>query len=123
VVFDWEDILNFDGETGPYVQYTHARMCSILRRVDAEVKPAIVSAEALVEEHSLALIKLLGEFSQIVERAARAFEPSILSRYLLDVAQGFNRYYHNYRLFQHLAEQQEAEARLQTRDLARLDMY
>ncbi len=98
VVFDWEEILNFDGETGPYVQYTHARVCSLLRRAGSETTPELSSAETLTEEHGLPLVKLLGDFSQVVERSARTFEPSLLSRYLLDVAQSFNRYYHHHRI-------------------------
>lgn len=98
VVFDWEEILNFDGETGPYVQYTHARVCSLLRRAGADAGIELASADTLTEEHGLPLIKLLGEFPQVVERAARTFEPSLLSRYLLDVAQSFNRYYHHHRI-------------------------
>ncbi|KAF0196376.1 MAG: arginyl-tRNA synthetase [Bacillota bacterium] len=97
VAFDWEEILNFDGETGPYVQYTHARACSVLRKAGGSV--ANLSNESvLTDEFALPLIKLLGEFPQVIERAALQYEPSVLSRYVLDVAQGFNRFYHNCRI-------------------------
>jgi arginyl-tRNA synthetase len=98
VIFDWEDILNFDGETGPYVQYTHARACSVLRKAGQEGNWAPQDDNTLLEEHTLPFIKLLGEFPLVIERAAAGFEPSVLSRYVLDVAQGFNRFYHNCRI-------------------------
>jgi len=96
VAFDWEEILNFDGETGPYAQYTHARACSVLRKAGADV--TLENPEVLTDEFALPLIKLLGEFPQVIERAAAQYEPSVISRYVLDVAQGFNRFYHNCRI-------------------------
>ncbi|MBT9134143.1 MAG: Arginine--tRNA ligase [Firmicutes bacterium] len=96
VLFDWDEMLNFDGETGPYVQYTHARACSILRK--AAVDPALSDEAALTEEYALPLIKLLGEFPQIIARSACEYEPSVVARYVLDVASLFNRYYHNVRI-------------------------
>ncbi len=96
VLFDWDEMLNFDGETGPYVQYTHARACSILRK--AAVDPALSDEAALTDEYALPLIKLLGEFPQIIARSASEYEPSVVARYVLDVASLFNRYYHNVRI-------------------------
>lgn len=96
VNFDWDEILNFDGETGPYVQYTHARACSVLRK--AAFDPALSDEAALTDEHALPLIKLLGEFPQVVARSAAEFEPSVVARYVLDVASLFNRYYHHVRI-------------------------
>lgn len=97
VAFDWEEMLNFDGETGPYVQYTNARACSVLRKADSTTI-ALVSEDALTDEFALPLIKRLGDFPQVIERAAQQYEPSVLSRYVLDVAQDFNRFYHNCRI-------------------------
>lgn len=96
VTFDWDEMLNFDGETGPYLQYTHARACSVLRRADVRCEAA--DEASLTDEFALSLLKLLGEFPQVIERAAAQYEPSVLSRYLLDVASGFNRFYHNCRI-------------------------
>ena len=96
VTFDWDEMLNFDGETGPYLQYTHARACSVLRK--ATVDPAPLEDDALTDEHALPLLKLLGDFPQVIERGAAQYEPSVVARYLLDVASLFNRYYHNVRI-------------------------
>ncbi len=96
VLFDWDEMLNFDGETGPYVQYTHARACSVLRK--ATLEPALSSEAALTDEYALPLIKLLGEFPQALARSTQEYEPSVVARYVLDVASLFNRYYHNVRI-------------------------
>ena len=98
VTFDWEEILNFDGETGPYLQYTHARACSVLRKAGDDTVLGIRDESVLLDEHTLPFVKLLGDFPQVIERAAAGFEPSVLARYLLDVAQGFNRFYHHCRI-------------------------
>ena len=94
VEFDWDKILDFAGETAPYIQYSHARICSILRREspreDAEIKGALYTAK---EEETLLLT--LGRFPEAVERAADANKPSIVARYLVDLARDFNHFYHN----------------------------
>jgi len=97
VTFDWEEMLNFDGETGPYLQYTHARACAVLRKA-AEVPGVEADIAALTDEYALPLIKLLGEFAPIVAKAALEFEPSVVARYVLDLAQAFNRFYHHCRI-------------------------
>ncbi len=96
VLFDWEEMLNFDGETGPYVQYTHARACSVLRK--AALNPALSDEAALTDEYALPLVKLLGEFPQVCARSAAEYEPSVVARYVLDVSSLFNRYYHHVRI-------------------------
>ncbi|MDP3059011.1 MAG: arginine--tRNA ligase, partial [bacterium] len=97
VTFDWEDVLNFDGETGPYLQYTHARANAVLQKVGA-VDWSYLEPSALTDEYALPLIKHIGGFPQEVEKAAELYEPSIISRYLLDLAQAFNRFYHHSRI-------------------------
>ncbi|MFD0678201.1 MULTISPECIES: arginine--tRNA ligase [unclassified Paenibacillus] len=100
IVFSWEDALNFDGETGPYVQYTHVRTCSLLRRAnggDGIELPE--SAEALnlgllEDAEAQGVIRQLYLFKERVEQAMYKLEPSIVSRYLVDLAQSFNRFYH-----------------------------
>ena len=83
--FDWEEILNFSGHTGPYVQFSHARACSILERAGGAPTQADVSLLRLSEER--AVIVALGRYPDAVKEACEAFEPSIVSRTLLEVAQ------------------------------------
>lgn len=97
VNFDWDDILNFDGETGPYVQYTHARLCSVIRKYGKETA---VNADLslLNETEEFLLVKKLEHFPAIIKRSAETFEPSILADYLLEVCSSFNRYYNKCRI-------------------------
>ncbi|MDR4505409.1 MAG: arginine--tRNA ligase [Candidatus Scalindua sp.] len=97
VLFDWDVILNFDGETGPYVQYTHARMCSILRKYGENITTS-VHYDLLKEDDELVLIKLLADFPLVLLRAAENYEPSLLSNHLLDLCSTFNRYYQHHRI-------------------------
>ncbi|TVY08306.1 arginine--tRNA ligase [Paenibacillus cremeus] len=97
IVFSWEEALNFEGETGPYVQYTHARACSVLRKagVDhAALDAAAVKAEHLTNPEAQGVVRELYLFKERVEQAMHKLEPSIVSRYLVDLAQSFNRFYH-----------------------------
>lgn len=82
--FDWDDVLSFDGHTGPYVQFSHARACSILRRANGAPKPADLSRLQLEEERTL--LRALARYPDVVHDACEAFEPSYLTRYLLEVA-------------------------------------
>lgn len=91
VLFDWDVVLNFDGETGPYVQYTHARLCSILRKYGKPVDPTKVDFTKLEEAGTL--LATLGRFSKAIDAAAEAYEPSILTSYLLELAQTANHFY------------------------------
>lgn len=95
VSFSWEEILNFDGETGPYVQYTHARCCSVLRKAGEKSSEAFDSAR-IASKEEYALTKTLAAFPEKVAAAREALEPSVLTRYLVDLAQDFNRFYHNH---------------------------
>ncbi|MEB3100183.1 arginine--tRNA ligase [Ferviditalea candida] len=98
IVFSWDEVLNFDGETGPYVQYTYARGCSLMRKAgeaDGAVDPALVDASLLVNEEAQNVLKQLYLFPEKVEQAMHKLEPSLISRYLVDLAQSFNRFYHN----------------------------
>lgn len=97
VMFDWNEILNFDGETGPYVQYTHARLCSVLRKHDEEVTNKI-DYDVFKEDDELLLVKKLESFPLTIIRAAKNCEPSILSKYLLDLCSTFNRFYQHHRI-------------------------
>ncbi|MHC1695292.1 MAG: arginine--tRNA ligase [Eubacteriales bacterium] len=89
--FNWDEALNFEGNTGPYVQYTYARTCSVLSKADASETPSsIISHEA---ERALSVVLAL--YPERIAQAARELEPSVISRYLLDVCAVFNRFYHD----------------------------
>ncbi|MCS7460089.1 arginine--tRNA ligase [Paenibacillus doosanensis] len=100
IVFSWDVALNFEGETGPYVQYTHARACSVLRKanggdgIEFARQAAQLDASLLPDAASQGLLKQLYLFSERVEQAMHKLEPSVVSRYLVDLAQAFNRFYH-----------------------------
>ena len=95
VSFSWEEMLNFDGETGPYVQYTHARACSLLRRAEKEVDPNF-DAKLLSTYEEFKVVKTLYLFPDKIMAAMKELEPSIITRYLVDLAQDFNRFYHEH---------------------------
>lgn len=101
--FWWDRALNFDGETGPYVQYTYARCCSLLRKGGYQPGPCDYSL--LTDDEALALVKVLEAFPQVVEEACRRNEPYLLTRHMVALAQAFNRYYIEHRI---LEEQDEA---------------
>ncbi len=104
ITFDWETALNFDGDTGPYVQYTHARAASLLRRAQQELgidtDRLSPRGEELVEPETFRLVKALAEFPEAVRRAADAREPSEIARYLLALCREFNSFYHVHRIVQ-----------------------
>lgn len=92
--FVMDEALNFDGNTGPYVQYTYARACSVLERVGAvSAGPVTVTTD-----EEAALIKTLCRYGERVTAAIADYEPSYITRFILDVAAGFNRFYHNCRI-------------------------
>lgn len=93
IIFNWNDILSFDGETGPYVQYTYARGKSILRKV-GEAKGE-VNLNLLTSKEEFGIVKELSNFHKAIVTATERLEPSVISRYVLDVAQAFNRFYNN----------------------------
>ena len=92
IVFDWDRMLNFDGETGPYVQYTHARTCSLLKKMPA---PETCDFGLLTDPASVAVVKLLDAFPAKIEEAADKNEPFVISRHIVDLAQAFNKFYHD----------------------------
>lgn len=95
VVFSWDRMLNFDGETGPYVQYTHARACSILKRAGESLDFSKVDYSLLSDDASVEVCKLLEQFPVKIKDAAAKMEPSVVTRHLVDIAQGFNKFYHD----------------------------
>ena len=98
--FKWDKVLNFDGETGPYVQYTHARCASVLRKAGEDVVAKAKALENidysyLQSESAYELAKDLYKFPSVVIDAGEKYEPSIVTRHIIDMAQGFNRFYHD----------------------------
>jgi arginyl-tRNA synthetase len=104
--FSWEDMLNFEGETGPYVQYTHARACSLLRRGDYKGGEVTLPEGALEGAETWAVVTLLLNFPKVIERAGEEFDPSQLGKYVIDLAQAFNKFYAHVRV---LAEDEAAK--------------
>ena len=97
VNFDLDKILSFDGETGPYLQYTHVRFASILRKAqDQGLTPG--DGSGLVEDEEIALLKRILRYPETIDKAARSAEPSQLSQYMLDLASDFNSYYARHRV-------------------------
>ncbi|WP_240941331.1 arginine--tRNA ligase [Paenibacillus sp. HB172176] len=95
--FNWENALSFEGETGPYVQYTHARACSVLGKAGEAAHPeelAAFDASLLSTEEEMRVVKALYLFEERVEQAMRKLEPSMIARYAVDLAQAFNHFYH-----------------------------
>ena len=96
LVFSIDKALSFEGETAPYLQYTHARCRSVLSR--AGVSDGKIDYDVLTDDDSFTLVRLLSSFDDVVSDAAAKYEPSVVSRYLLDLATVFNRFYLNCRI-------------------------
>ena len=105
--FDLEAMVSFEGETGPYVQYAYARIQSILRK--ANFTPSADATYSLSDPESWEIIKLLQDFSRVVKRAAENYDPSLIAKYAINLAQAFNKYYAHTRI---LDESPERESRL-----------
>ena len=94
--FRWDRMLNFDGETGPYVQYTHTRCCSVLRK--AEGCTAEPDYRALADDEAQALLRLLNRFPEAVEEARERNEPFMVTRHTTLIAQAYNKFYYEHRI-------------------------
>ena len=92
-VFDWNTILNFQGETGPYIQYTYVRTKSVLEKAGYLPKIENVKIENLSDEYSLAILKLIYNFEDVLVQVTDKNEPSILARYLIDLAKAYSSFY------------------------------
>lgn len=103
--FDWDKVLNFEGETGPYVQYTHARSCSILRKAGKDMVSKAknldnIDYEKLTSNTMYELAKLIHNMPEVIKEAADRYEPSVITRHVVKIAQGFNRFYNEERILQ-----------------------
>ena len=105
--FDLEAMVSFEGETGPYIQYAYARIRSILRKAD--FTPDANADYRLNDAESWEIIKLLQDFGRVVKRAADNYEPSLIAKYAISLAQAFNKYYAHTRI---LDESPERDSRL-----------
>lgn len=104
--FDLQEALNFDGNTGPYAQYTYARTCSVLAKAaEAGYSAEPYTGEYTPNEAELELAKVLALFGEKIDDAVASYEPSIIVRYILDICASFNRFYNSYRIL--TAEQSE----------------
>ncbi len=113
VDFNWEEVLSFEGTTGPYVQYTYARAKSILRKSGITTEQLAMKEEAyqyLTDEAGYALVKTLEGYDAAVRNAAERYEPSVVARYIILVASAFNKFYHECPIL--TAKEEEKQARL-----------
>ena len=92
--FSWSRTLSFEGETGPYVQYTHARCCAVLRKAEEEATTDI-NYELLNDVDSAEVLKVIASFNKTIVNAMKKNEPHIITRFVLDLAQAFNKFYHD----------------------------
>lgn len=99
--FTWEKALDFEGESAPYLQYTHARICSVLRKSKQKVNDKI---KIDVLENEKGLIRQLNTFPETIVQAHQNYKPHVIARYLLDLAQLFNSYYQNYQILNQTKE-------------------
>ena len=93
-VFSWERTLSFDGETGPYVQYTHARANSLLERGSFNIGDQ-VDINLLLSEDEIDIIRMIYDFPGVVMDAMEKNEPFFITRQIVELAKGFNKFYHN----------------------------
>lgn len=100
--FSWEKSLNFDGETGPYAQYTYARSCSVMRKA-GDFNRQDIDYSVLNDESSRALLKAIDALPEIIKQAADKYEPYLISRAVIDICACFNKFYYDNRIMDEVA--------------------
>ena len=111
-IFDWDTILNFQGETGPYIQYTYVRTKSVIEKVGEIPDIKDVRVENLLDEASSKIIKLIYEFNDVLVQVTDKNEPSILSRYLIDLAKAYSNFYNENKIINEDKDLQNARVYL-----------
>ena len=94
-IFDWDTILNFNGETGPYIQYTYVRTNSVLNNSKGVKTIDEIDFSVLIDKESLEVVKKIYEFNNVIENSVDKNEPSLLARYLLELAKNYSTFYNN----------------------------
>ena len=107
-IFDWNTALNFQGETGPYIQYTYVRTQSVLSKVEELPKFEDINIEKLQDEYSINILKLIYNFEDTLIQVTNKEEPSILARYLIDLAKAFSNFYNENKIIGEEKELQDA---------------
>ena len=107
--FDLDEVVRFEGDTGPYVQYTNARAQSVLRKAAKMGQEPSLSNNSLNDDWSFSVAKALADFPRVIARSSDKFEPSVIAKYALDVAKKFNKYYANVKI---LTEDEQINSRL-----------
>ena len=97
-IFDWDMLLNFQGETGPYIQYIYVRTNSLLNKAGYIPDIADIDFAKLSEKEAIDAIKLIYQFNDVIQNAADKNEPSILARYLIDLSQSFSAFYNEHKI-------------------------
>ncbi len=109
-IFEWDQILNFQGETGPYIQYTYVRTKSVLEKVEKVPEFSTIDLNELSDEYSQNIIKLMYNFENTLVQVTKKEEPSILSRYLIDLAKAYSSFYNENKII--TDEQKTQDARV-----------
>ena len=107
-IFDWDVILNFQGETGPYIQYTYVRTQSVLEKIEEIPEISKIKLDNLTDMYSQNIIKLLYDFQNVLIQVTQKEEPSILSRYLIELAKSYSTFYNENKILCEEKELQEA---------------
>ena len=113
--FNWDEVLSFEGTSGPYVQYTYARAKSILRKAEYNESVREPAFEKLTDDYSFRLIKILQGYEDAINKAAERYEPSVIAKYLISLATAFNKFYHECPILK--SEEEEKKAKLYLVDL------
>lgn len=122
IVFSYDKVLNFDGETGPYVQYTYARCCSLLKKI-GDIGD-ICDYDTLKKDDAYELIKLIEKYPSVLKEAGKRYEPSLITRHLLAIASQFNKFYIEQNIMNSVESERNARLKLVkiTRDILRSGM-